>query len=231
MNRTPFEIDEWYHCYNRGVDKRDIFMSEADYERFLALLYVANDRSPIHLRTVSRGSTSAEIFGSERGERLVNVGVFTLIPNHFHLLLREITEGGIALFMQKLGTAYTMYFNTLYERTGSLFGGRFKSKHIADDRYLKRVVNYIHGNVAELIEPGWEEGIVRDRKSLRSFMNEYRYSSFRDYGGGQPRPESEILSPQILLDHYDDETAIAFNSIVNDARTFAREKKSNSFIT
>src|ERR1035437_7774815 len=125
MSRTTiFATGEFYHVYNRGTDKRKIFMSKIDYSRFIALLYLCNntDRLTSTFRN-GRGLTSP--FEEERGETLVNICAHCLMPNHFHLILHEKAIGGVSRFMHKLTTAYTMYFNTLHDRDGSLFQGTF----------------------------------------------------------------------------------------------------------
>ncbi len=78
-----------------------------------------------------------EFLSLPRGNQLVSIGAYCLMSNHLHLLLREEEESGISLFMQKVSTAYTMYFNRKYKRTGSLFAGRFKAQHAGNDNYLK----------------------------------------------------------------------------------------------
>ena len=109
-NRRPFEIGEWYHCFSRGVDKRRTLQSRTDYQRYIEILYLSNTLDPIH-RSNLQNKTHLEIFEIKRGEPIVALAAYCLMPNHFHLLLREIKEGGIALFMQKVGIAYAMYFN------------------------------------------------------------------------------------------------------------------------
>src|SRR5665811_1016155 len=105
---------EFYHLYNRGTEKRDIFTDRADRERFLALLYLCNTTEPVHIDDIqkSRGSTSRKIglemlFEIEREDTLVDICAYCLMPNHFHLLVREKEELGISRFMQKLMTGYT----------------------------------------------------------------------------------------------------------------------------
>ena len=150
MNRKPFAPDEWYHCYSRGVDKRTTFESPREYKRFIELLYLCNSEEPIH-RSNLLNKTNEEILSVLRGAPLVSIGAYCLMPNHFHLLLKDLSEegDGISRFMQKLGTAYTMFFNTSRERTGNLFVKPFRSKHIKDDEYLKRVTQYIPFNPIE----------------------------------------------------------------------------------
>lgn len=194
MNRVPFAPDEWYHCYSRGVDKRITFENKWEYERFVQLLYVCNSTDPIRLSDLGMGS-SREVFKLRRGSPLVCVGAYCLMPNHFHLLLKDCSEngGGISLFMQKLGTAYTMYFNMSRERTGNLFVKPFRSRHVHDDRYFKRVAQYIHFNPIELFESEWKSGVVTESDSLMSKIIQYPFSSLRDFEEETSRPEASLL--------------------------------------
>jgi putative transposase len=225
MNRIPFGIGEWYHCFNRGVDKRIIFSEESDYRRFLLLLFIANDPSiPVNIRDNYKGSTFGEIVKQEREETLVDIGAYCLMPNHFHLLLRERTGKGVSTFMQRVGTAYTMYFNTKNERTGALFAGRFKSKHVKDDEYFKRLVNYIHANSAELVEPGWKSGNIRNRKRATEHLLSYPYSSLADYLLDEERSEASIINRKELLDFYDDSFP-TIPQLFDEAVIFAQEEK------
>ncbi len=174
--RPSFAPDEWYHCFNRGIDKRIVFNDRADYERFIQLLYLSNSDRSIH-RSDLYSSTTEEVLRIPRGKQLVGIGAFCLMPNHFHLLLNERTEGGISAFMQKLGTAYTMYFNKRAQRSGSLFTKPFRSRHVGQDEYFQHLVHYIHCNPADLYEHSWKKGIVRDVRMLEKKLLAYRYSS------------------------------------------------------
>jgi putative transposase len=171
---------EWYHCYNRGVDKRTTFSSRQDYERFMVGMYAANSVATLHASDLWRSSFS-EIFSNEavhkkRGETLIDIGAFALMSNHFHILIREKEEGGMSRFMQKLTTGYTMFYNKKHGRSGALFAGAFKSRHVSDDAYLKQVVSYIHLNPAEKVEPLWKEG--RGNKArVEQYVTSYPYSS------------------------------------------------------
>jgi len=192
---------EWYHCYTRGIDKRTTFEDELDYQRFQQALYLSNSNATVDRNNIKR-RTHAEIFYAERGTALVAVGAYALMPNHFHLLVKELVEGGLVKFMQKLGTSYTMYFNTRRERTGALFVGPFRSRHVADDRYFGRVVPYIHLNPVEIFEPRWKEGMVRNIKILEEKILTYPYSSLLDYLEEQ-RPESAIIDANELMTSLD----------------------------
>ena len=193
MSRTfSFAPGEYYHCYSRGTEKRKIFLTKKDYERFIALLFVCNSTKTIHLSDFVKMNFS-EIFSVERGDSLVEIGAYCLIPNHVHLLLREIQEGGISLFMQKVITAYTMYFNKKCERTGSLFESRFKAEHANNDRYLKYLFSYIHLNPVKILEPEWKKLGIKNKRKVKEFLQNYIYSSYLDYLGNS-RPQNKILN-------------------------------------
>jgi len=217
---TPFAPDEWYHCFNRGVDKRVVFKNPKDYERFLMLLYACNSREAIQISNIYQGRTLVDLIAAvQRKETLVDIGAYCLMPNHHHLFLREHNYGGITSFMRKLGTGYTMYFNIKYERSGALFQGSFKSKHIASNQNLNRVVSYIHANPAELVEPAWKQGSISDEKNLRTFLSGYKYSSFPDYS--VTRPESVIINKEPVLEILDASQTI--DQLIEEAAIYARQ--------
>lgn len=161
-----FAQNEYYHLYNRGSDKRKIFNDNNDYWRFMSLLYLANNTDPIHFQ--NQNKTFKELLEIETGgNRLVDIGAYCLMPNHFHILVRAIDDTGVSKFMQKLQTAYTMYFNRKHDRSGVLFQGKFKARHAMTDYHLKYLHSYIHLNPVKLIEPKWKEtGITNSSKTL-----------------------------------------------------------------
>jgi len=207
-----FSPNEYYHLYNRGTEKREVFLDGADYRRFISLLYACNASKVIHLSD-RQGSTLTEILGVERGVPLVDIGVYCLMPNHFHLLVRERREGGISLFVQKLSTAYTMYFNKRYKRSGSLFQGRFKATHVNSDEYLKYLFAYIHLNPVKLIQKDWKERGVRNRAKVEVFLCGYRHSSYRDYVG-ETTQEGAILTRSAFPDYFS--TKKVFKNFIDD---------------
>lgn len=191
MRRISFSVNEYYHCYNRGVEKRKIFLSDKDYLRFTVLLYLCNTSKPIHLINKNFKNLS-ELFNLDNFDSLVSIGAWVLMPNHFHILLKEKREDGISLFMQKLATAYTMYFNKKNERTGSLFGGTFKAEHLDKDTYLKYIFSYIHLNPLKLIDSKWKESGLENFNQANSFLVNYKWSSYLDYKG-YTRAQNKIL--------------------------------------
>jgi putative transposase len=131
------------------------------------------------------GKNLSEVTLDDSREALVDIYAYCLMPNHFHLLIREKTDGGISRFMQKLTTAYTMYFNMRYQRTGALFQGTYKASWVGNDRYLLYLISYIHLNPVKLIEPEWKNVGISDKNKVLRYLRSYRYSSFIDYCGVQ----------------------------------------------
>jgi len=205
-----FAFNEFYHVYNRGVDKRTIFLDDSDRDRFMALLYLCNNVNAVHISAI-QGSTLKDFLNVSKEKSLVSIGAYCLMSNHFHILLREEIEGGVSLFMQKVSTAYTMYFNKKYKRTGSLFAGRFKAQHVDNDNYLKYLFAYIHLNPVKLIEPRWREEGVLNRVAVINYLDSYKYLSYLDYKKVN-RVEKTILNsikfPEYFKDSFDFEEHI-----------------------
>lgn len=184
-----FAYGEFYHAYNRGTDKRVIFQDTADYRRFVELLFLSNSVFAVDIRYVRKFNNS--IYDFDRGDPLVYIGAYCLMPNHFHILLTPVVEGGVQIFMQKLSTGYSMYFNKRYERKGALFESRFKARHANSDEYLKYLFSYIHLNPVKLIQPDWKETGIRDIERVKQYLDTYEFSSLKDYFGH--RIQSDII--------------------------------------
>ena len=112
IRKVNFALGEYYHIYNRGNSKQVIFKNKIDYQRFIYLLFLCNSLKNLRVNDISR-----DFFNFDQEKQLVSIGAWVLMPNHFHILLTEKMEGGISKFMQKLSTAYSMYFNSKYKRT------------------------------------------------------------------------------------------------------------------
>jgi putative transposase len=171
MRKDPWVTGEYYHVYNRGVDKRDIFMSQKDIARFVLSIKMFNDIKP------SRSIKDKLLENKEdsdvgRPNRLVSVVCYCFNPNHFHFILKQEVEGGISEFFKRLSGGYTKYFNLVHGRSGALFQGRFKSKLIDNDAYLLRIRPYTHLNYML-------HDIPEDKKDLvRSSGEEYDNENF-----------------------------------------------------
>lgn len=193
---APFTVGEWYHCYNRGIEKRTVFEDIRDYHRFLELLYLGNDKFPLRRDNVGTRKFE-EILHIPRGKKLVAIGAFCLMPDHFHLVVKEVSEGGITAFMRKIGTAYALYFNARYRRTGNLFLKPFQSHHVSTDHYLQHLVNYVHCSPAILYEPEWKTRHVVDPQFLGEHVVTYPYSSIGAHVGART-PTSAILDTEVF---------------------------------
>lgn len=169
MNRKPLVNGEYYHIFNRGVDKRKVFQTHKDLVRFLESMKMFNSVQPI-------GSLRDMIFNNElpstpNEERLVEFICYCLNPNHYHFLLKQLCDGGISEFMKRLNGGYTSYFDKKYQRNGSLFEGRFKSNVVDSSEYLLHLSVYINlnnlvhnygGSTAGIIRSSWNEYIDPD---------------------------------------------------------------------
>lgn len=178
---------------------RIIFNDAADYRRFIELLYLCNTQKPINVRNVRKEHDN--IFEFERGEALVSIGAYCLMPNHFHILATPLTEGGLATFMGKLCTSYSMYFNKRYNRKGSLFEGSYKSKHADTDEYLKYLFAYIHLNPVKLIQSDWKERGIGDKNAAYKYVSSFQYSSLPDHLGSG-RLSGKILNLESFPEYF-----------------------------
>jgi len=197
QRKVQFVVGEYYHCYNCGIEERSVFGDVRDYHRFLELLYLANDEFPLRRGDIGTNKFE-EVLKIPRGKKLVAIQAFCLMPNHFHLVLKEICYGGITAFMRKVGTAYTMYFNSRHGRKGNLFVGPFQSRHISPDPHLQHLISYVHCAPAALYEPlGWKTSHVVDPQLLGEQIAAYPYSSLGIYSGIY-RPIVTILDAEVF---------------------------------
>lgn len=188
LKPRQFVTNEFYHIFNRGVEKRKIFTQTSDLFRFIFCLYELNNKGMVIMRDRIDERKKRKYIGAtyvDKRECLVEIIIFTLMPNHYHLILRQLVDGGISLFMKKLGDSYVGYFNEKYNRKGmgSLFQGRFKAVHIENDEQLVNLIYYIFTNPLELLEKNWKEEGIKNPKKAIEFLESYRWSSFLDYIG------------------------------------------------
>lgn len=144
--KVPFVNNEFYHIYNRGVDKRDVFLDNYDLFRFLQSMEEFNSIDPIGSIYEQSFKKNNQLSGATAKEKLVEFIAFCLNKNHYHFILQQLSENGISEFMRRLGCGYTWYFNNKYDRSGSLFQGKFKSKYINTNEYLLHLSAYVNLN-------------------------------------------------------------------------------------
>lgn len=195
MRKIQFVPNSYYHVCNRSNNKQPIFLDEKDYARFLfsVLFY----QSPIPFYNLGRQSShfvkhsvfniSSDTIEKVISTRKIELNIFTIMPNHFHLLVQEKSKGGISSYLQRLQNGYAKYFNAKYKKQGHLFQGAFRAVPIETDEQLIYLSAYMHRNPRELRE--WKN------KEL-----EYPWSSYQDLVN--KNRWGELLKPSIILDQF-----------------------------
>ncbi|OGZ79787.1 MAG: hypothetical protein A2312_02325 [Candidatus Staskawiczbacteria bacterium RIFOXYB2_FULL_32_9] len=196
--KEQFVTGEIYHLIIRALDNNLIFKDEKDYFRGIFSIYEFNNQNPVNISIRRRNRTVEKkrerekpievglqsVLVNDKRDKFVEVLAFCFMPNHIHLLVKQIKDNGISKFMQKSGTGLSKYFNKKYQRKGHVFQDAFKSIHIENDSQLIAVFNYIHANPVSLIESGFKEsGITDTEKVLKFLEEEFRWSSYFDYIG------------------------------------------------
>jgi len=223
MQKPSFVENQIYHIYNRGVEKRKVFMDDKDRFRFIHDLFEFNDQDSVLNVAYYFNPKSMEVehqyFEKQRKPRklLVEILIFALMPNHFHLLLKQKRGGGIVKFMQKLGTGYTNYFNKKYKRVGGLFQGRFKAVLVSEEAHFIHLPFYIHTNPLDLI---YGSSTSIDFEKKMDFLKKYRWSSFPDYIGKKNFPS--VTSRELFLKFFGDE-----REYEKETRKWLREREQN----
>jgi len=201
IKRPQLVNDEIYHIITRGVGDSLIFKNKDDYYRGIFSLYEFNTTEPIEIRKQREkrkvSKDSGGLTSADTRDLLVEILAFCFMPNHIHLLIRQLKENSITQFMRKFGTGYAGYFNKKYNRKGHLFQGKFQAVHVQDDEQLKTVFVYIHANGISLIEPGWKENGIGNPKKVIKFLENYKWSSYPDYIGRKNFPS--ITNREFLL--------------------------------
>lgn len=166
---TPLVNGEIYHLFNRGNDKRDLFIQPRDYKRFLKTFYYYQFQGP---KTKFSNFNKSELttLRLTPEKRLVEIYCYCMMPNHFHFLVKQLKDNGISIFMSQLSNSYTKYFNTKNRRVGSLLQGTFKSVLVENNEQFIHLSRYIHINPIV-------SGITND-------LDSYLWSSYHEYTAG-----------------------------------------------
>jgi len=208
MRKLDFINQEFYHIYNRGVDKRDIFLEESDYVRFLLSLKEFNCLEPIgslyeKAYRDEKESNSQLGIGFQKNPRLVEIICYCLNPSHYHLILKQLSDSGISKYMHKVNLGYTNYFNLKNKRNGSLFQGKFKAAKIDSFEHLVWLSVYVNKN-AQI------HGKIEDAVN-------YPWCSYSQYLGIK---EDNLCNKDIILNEVQD-----YKSIAEDTALFMKKKK------
>ncbi len=189
MREVTFIEKEFYHVYNRGVDKRLLFKNKSDLNRFFNGMKEFNTQEIVgHLSRRLPETTN------KQKNPLVKFIAYCLNPNHFHFILEQVAEKGIERFMHRLGMGYAKYFNLKYKRSGALFQGRFKALHINSNEYLLHLSVYVNLNDRahvrnnkglDMSKSSWDEytgniskGVCEKNIILEQFKNKTDYRKF-----------------------------------------------------
>jgi len=193
----------FYHCYNRGVEKRDIFLDQKDYTVFLSYLkfYLS---PPINPRGPSPRLSPAQQLSNHN--QTIKLIAYCLMPNHFHIMVQQHTYDTINYFMRSLATKYVRYFNTKHNRIGPLFQGTYKAAHITNEYQFTYLTKYIHRNPLSL--PAYKE-------SPRRELHTYQYSSYPNYLG--QFSQSWITKDDILTYFSNTNPNLSYQNFVEDS--------------
>jgi len=196
MRPLRFENDRYYHIYNRGVDKRKIFLRYGHYSRFTHTIHTLLD-------TGSASEPSAKSQGLALKNK-VEIMCYCLMPNHYHFVMHQLQDNGITEFMHHLNTSYTMFFNKNINRSGRLFEYTFKAKIIESDDMLLHISRYVHINPTIA-------GLVDD-------VSLYPWSSYLEYVG--KRTET-FCQTQTILSFFGNDP-MRYKTFVHDQVAYAR---------
>lgn len=191
MRKTIFANQEIYHVFNLGVERRPIFTDKREYDRGLLALsfYRFKNLSTGLAQVLKLDQEKRNFFLSQlmkQKEKLVDILGYCLMPNHFHLLLKQLTDGGITKFIGDFSNSYTRYFNTKHKRIGHLLQGVFKAVRIEDEEQLIHVLRYIHLNPVVSL-------VIKETD-----LEDYPYSSFSEYSGNK----EGFCNKRMMLDYF-----------------------------
>jgi REP-associated tyrosine transposase len=213
-------VGDIVHMFNRGVEKRKIFLDDQDYSRFVDNLFLLNNKKG-KIRTRNKEIFKSQNLIPER-EKMVEILKWSLLPNHYHILLYEKVDGGILEFSKRLGNAYTKYFNTRNEgRSGYIFQSKVKRVQVTNNPQLIYIPFYVDLNPLDLVFPNWENNPLYNQEKAFNFLKTYKWSSFSDsFGNGNRQP---IINNELFYDLFDT-NPIAYEKEILD---FVRQPRVN----
>jgi putative transposase len=198
---TALATNHYYHIFNRGVNKQPIFENKRDYSRFVLLLRFYRSITPpakfskfIKFSNEQRKTIWQAIDSGEKSQ--VDITSYCLIPNHFHLLLKQSSENGISKFLSNVQNSYAKYINIKYERIGPLFQGQFKAVLIQDEEQLLHISRYIHlnpyssaivKNTTDLLKYPWSSlpeyinHVNFELCNKEVILNSFKYASYKEF--------------------------------------------------
>lgn len=201
--KIQFINSEIYHVVIRATEGINLFKDERDYFRMIHDLFEFNDQAPAssnlrvdYYHNKENLTRPCLVKLTKRRKVLVDILAFCLMPNHIHLLIKQLEKNSISKFMQKFG-GYVLYYNKKYKRKGHLFQDKFQAVHIKNNEQLKTIFVYIHTNPTAIIYPGWKEKGIKNVKRAIKHIENYRWSSYPDYLGNKNFPS--LTNREFLL--------------------------------
>ena len=190
MRKITFYNGGIFHILNRGVDKRRIFLSDDDRQLFYQYMYLFSDSryenregcTELNMLRIAAN----QVIEVER-DPLVKFFCFSLRPNHFHFFIQQVKDNGVSLFLHKLQKTYSREFNKSNGRSGTLFEGSFKVKHVESEAHFMHLPRYIHLNSLDNQMPEWREGKIKDWDRAQKILNNDPWSSHQIYSGKKSR--------------------------------------------
>lgn len=207
MRNLEFANGEFYHVFNRGNNKREIFSDKYDLNRFFLSMREFNTDEPIG--SIYEQSFKKDNPNTTKQAKIVDFICYCLNPNHFHFALKQLRDDGVVKFMHRLGTGYTKYFNQKYENIGSLFQGTFKAKHIDTNEYLLHLSAYINLN-----SEAHRLGSLASKSSWEEYVNSSSNESF--------------CNKEIILSQF--KNILEYEKFVKDSIKITKEKKELDYL-
>ncbi len=190
--------ESYFHILNRGIQKNKIFFCDDDYRRFILGLYRFNEKK-CSIRMPRNKNSFIGL--PEQEEKLVEILKWTLMPNHYHLFVKEKTPGGAVEFAKRIGNGYTKYINIKNERSGYLFQNAAKIIRVEDNAHFLYLPVYIDLNILDLVEHNWKEDGVKNKTKAKDFLENYKWSSYPDSIGVHNFPE--IMNTDLFYETVD----------------------------
>ncbi len=170
--KIPLVSGYYYHIYNRGIDKSTIYYSHRDYKRFMHTLWYyrysnltcSYRRFSSELTIEDRNALTKDLISTNK--KMVDVITYCLMPNHYHIIVKQLVDGGVSKYIGNVQNSYARYFNTRRNRDGSVFSSRFKNKLIETDESLKHLIRYV------LLNP-YSSAYINSKEEIFT----YKYSS------------------------------------------------------
>lgn len=186
LRKEKFVPNEYYHIYSRIIFNIPEFKDYKNAQKLTQAFLLANSTKSgsafDYLRTVNKTNWNRAVEIAKEGKQLVNVLCYTIMPDHYHLLLRELRENGIVDFTRKCNTSIAKYINIKKNRTGPLFESRFKSKHIDSNKYLLHLSLYIHLNPLDFLDnKNWRKNELKIWSLKKKKLLSYPWSSLKSY--------------------------------------------------